>query len=57
MNSFSWLTLSVTFGATSPKGRGLGKKMKSVWTAKGSPFGGAAERSEAERASRLKEKG
>ena len=43
MISFSWLTLSVTFGATSPKGRGLGKKMKSVWTAKGSPFGGAGK--------------
>ena len=41
MISFSWLTLSVTFGATSPKGRGLGKKMKFAWTAKGSHFGGA----------------
>ena len=27
--------------ATSPKGRGLGKEMKFVWTAKGSHFGGA----------------
>ena len=41
MISFSWLALSVTFGATSPKGRGLGKKMKFAWTAKGSHFGGA----------------
>ncbi|RJV96920.1 hypothetical protein DW937_05360 [Faecalibacterium sp. AM43-5AT] len=24
--------------STSPKGRGLGKEMKSAWTAKGSPF-------------------
>ena len=37
------------------KGRGLGKKMKFAWTAKGSHFGGAAEQSEAERASPLKE--
>ena len=35
MISFSWLALSVTFGATSPKGRGLGKKIKFAWTAKG----------------------
>ena len=35
------LTLSVTCGATSPKGRGLGKEMKFTWTAKGSHFGGA----------------
>ncbi len=28
MISFSWLALSVTFGATSPKGGGLGKEMK-----------------------------
>ena len=41
MISFSWLALSVTFGATSPKGRGLGKEMKFAWTAKGSPFGRA----------------
>ena len=41
MISFSWLALSVTFGATSPQGRGLGKKMKFAWTAKGSHFGGA----------------
>ena len=27
--------------STSPKGRGLGKEMKFVWTAKGSHFGGA----------------
>ena len=32
------LALSVTFGATSPKGRGLGKEMKFAWTAKGSHF-------------------
>ena len=38
MISFSWLALSVTFGATSPKGRGLGKEMKFAWTAKGSHF-------------------
>ena len=56
MISFSWLALSVTFGDTSPKGRGLGKKMKFAWTAKGSPFGGAAEQSEAERASLFAEK-
>lgn len=56
MISFSWLALSVTFGATSPKGRGLGKEMKLMWTAKGSPFGGAAEQSEAERASLFAEK-
>ena len=43
MISFSWLALSVTFGATSPKGRGLGKKMKVAWIAKGSPFGGAGK--------------
>ena len=43
MISFSWLALSVTFGATSPKGRGLGKKMKFAWTAKGSPFGRAGK--------------
>ena len=35
------LALSVTCGDTSPKGRGLGKEMKSAWTAKGSHFGGA----------------
>ena len=29
--------------STSPKGRGLGKKMKVVWIAKGSPFGGAGK--------------
>ena len=34
----SILALSVTYGATSPKGRGLGKEMKFAWTAKGSPF-------------------
>ena len=34
----SILALSVTCGDTSPKGRGLGKKMKFAWTAKGSPF-------------------
>ena len=51
----SIFALSVTCGDTSPKGRGLGKKMKFAWTAKGSHFGGAAEQSEAERASPLKE--
>ena len=35
------LALSVTFGATSPKGRGLGITMHFAWTAKGSHFGGA----------------
>ena len=35
------LALSVTYGATSPKGRGLGKEMDFAWTAKGSHFGGA----------------
>ena len=55
MISFSWLALSVTFGATSPKGRGLGKKMKFAWTAKGSHFGGAVEQSETERARTFKE--
>ena len=35
------LALSVTFGDTSPKGRGLGKEMKFAWTAKGSPLGRA----------------
>ena len=49
----SILALSVTCGDTSPKRRGLGKKMKFAWTAKGSPFGRAAEQSEAERASPL----
>ena len=39
----SVLALSVTFGATSPKGRGLGKEMKFAWTAKGSPFGRAGK--------------
>ena len=39
----SGLALSVTFGDTSPKGRGLGKEMKFAWTAKGSPFGGAGK--------------
>ena len=37
----SILALSVTYGATSPKGRGLGKEMDFSWTAKGSHFGGA----------------
>ena len=41
MISFSWLALSVTFGATSPKGGGLGKERKFAWTAKGSPLGRA----------------
>ena len=38
------LALSVTYGATSPKGRGLGKERNFAWTAKGSHFGGAGER-------------
>ena len=29
--------------STSPKGRGLGKEMNLVWTAKGSPFGRAGK--------------
>ena len=37
----SILALSVTYGATSPKGRGLGKEMDFAWTAKGSHFGGS----------------
>ena len=37
----SILALSVTYGDTTPKGRGLGKKMYFAWTAKGSHFGGA----------------
>ena len=41
LHTGSVLALSVTCGATSPKGRGLGKKMKFTWTAKGSHFGGA----------------
>ena len=49
------LRLLTAFASTSPKGRGLGKEMMLVWTAKGSHFGGAAEQSEAERASPLKE--
>ena len=35
------LALSVSSGDTSPTGRGLGKKIKFAWTAKGSRFGGA----------------
>ena len=35
------LRLLTAFASTSPKGRGLGKEMKLVWTAKGSPFGRA----------------
>ena len=52
----SVLAISVTCGDTSPKGRGLGKEMNFAWTAKGSHFGGAAEQSEAERASLFAEK-
>ena len=37
------LALSVTYGDTSPKGRGLGRKMNFTWTAKGSHFGGAGK--------------
>ena len=48
----SVLALSVTFGATSPKGRGLGITMHFAWTAKGSHFGGAGANAP-ERASRL----
>ena len=40
-HTVSVLALSVTYGDTSPKGRGLGKEMKFAWTAKGSHFGGA----------------
>ena len=36
----SILALSVTYGATSLKGRGLGKEMDFAWTAKGSHFEG-----------------
>ena len=35
------LRLLPMVASTSPKGRGLGKKMKFAWTAKGSHFGGA----------------
>ena len=50
------LALSVTCGDTSPKGRGLGKKMKFAWTAKGSPSRGSWHRvAMTERASPLKE--
>ena len=38
LHMVSILALSVTYGATSPKGRGLGKEMNFAWTAKGSPF-------------------
>ena len=41
---FSGLALSVTFGDTSPKGRGLGIMIYFAWTAKGSHFGEAVER-------------
>ena len=41
MHKVSILALSVTCGATSPKGRGLGIKIKFAWIAKGSHFGGA----------------
>ena len=40
----SRLALSVTYGDTSPKGRGLGIMIYFAWTAKGSHFGGAVER-------------
>ena len=43
LHMVSILALSVTYGATSPKGRGLGKEMKFAWTAKGSHFGGAGK--------------
>ena len=38
LHMVSILALSVTYGATSPKGRGLGKEMDFAWTAKGSHF-------------------
>ena len=41
LHTINSLALSVTCGDTSPKGRGLGKEMKFVWIAKGSPFGRA----------------
>ena len=44
LHMVSILALSVTYGATSPKGRGLGIEMDFAWTAKGSHFGGAGER-------------
>ena len=43
------LALSVTFGATSPKGRGFGSPRKVNGFARGSPTRGAVERSETER--------
>ena len=43
LHMVSILALSVTYGATSPKGRGLGKEMNFAWTAKGSHFGGAGK--------------
>ena len=43
LHMVSILALSVTYGDTSPKGRGLGKEMKFAWTAKGSPFGRAGK--------------
>ena len=38
-----WAASSVTYGDTSPKRRGLGRKMNFTWTAKGSHFGGAGK--------------
>ena len=52
----SILALSVTYGATSLKGRGLGKEMDFAWTAKGSHLGELANECEPERASPLKKK-
>ena len=43
LHMVSILALSVTYGDTSLKGRGLGKEMKFAWTAKGSPFGRAGK--------------
>ena len=43
LHMVSILALSVTYGATSPKGRGLGIEIQSACTAKGSPFGRAGE--------------
>ena len=43
-------SLSVLRKSAAPKGRSFGKRIKFAGTAKGSPFGRAAEQSEAERA-------
>ena len=46
---YTGLALSVTFGDTSPKGRGFGRPRKVNGFARGSPTRGAVERSETER--------